>query len=50
MSCRRIIIKKIDDINYYNCGDWVESCSAIIEDYSGELKLIFPKNESLIND
>ena len=44
------IIKKIDDINYYNCGDWVESCSAIIEDYSGELKLIFPKNESLIND
>lgn len=35
-------IKQIDNIDYYNCGDWVESCSAIIEDYDGNFKLIYP--------
>lgn len=30
----------IDDITYINCGDWVESCSAIVEDYEGNYKLI----------
>src|SRR5437660_694154 len=23
-------IRKIDDFDYYNCGDWVESCSALV--------------------
>jgi UDP-2,3-diacylglucosamine pyrophosphatase LpxH len=30
-------IKKIGDIWYANCGDWVENCSAIIEDHAGNL-------------
>lgn len=35
-------IKKINNIDYLNCGDWVESCSAIVEDYDGNYKLIYP--------
>lgn len=33
-------IKEIDGFCYMNCGDWVESCTAIVETESGELKLI----------
>ena len=27
-------------IEYYNCGDWVESCSAIVEHHDGRLELM----------
>lgn len=30
----------IDGIEYLNCGDWVESCTAIIEKYDGEFEII----------
>lgn len=33
-------IKKIDNIYYLNTGDWVESCTAIMENYNGEIQLI----------
>lgn len=33
-------IKTINDIQYYNCGDWVESCTALVEDYNGNIKII----------
>ena len=33
-------IRDIEDIEYLNCGDWVESCTAIIETYEGEFKII----------
>ena len=33
-------IRNIDEIEYLNCGDWVESCTAIIETYEGEFKII----------
>lgn len=32
--------KEIDGIVYLNCGDWVESCTAIVETYEGEFKII----------
>jgi UDP-2,3-diacylglucosamine pyrophosphatase LpxH len=32
--------RMIGDIRYLNCGDWVESCTAIAEDYEGKLHLI----------
>lgn len=32
-------IKKINNMDYINCGDWVESCSFIIETKDGEFKL-----------
>ena len=44
------VIKKIENINYYNCGDWVESYSALIEHETGEIELIFPKEESFKNE
>ena len=31
------------DNNYYNTGDFVESCSYIIEDLEGNIKLMFIK-------
>ena len=33
-------MKTIDGIKYYNCGDWVESCTAIIEDMQGNLEIV----------
>lgn len=33
-------IRDIDGISYLNCGDWVESCTAIVETYEGEWKII----------
>jgi len=33
-------VKEIDDIQYGNCGDWVESCSALVEDPQGELEVV----------
>jgi UDP-2,3-diacylglucosamine pyrophosphatase LpxH len=34
-------------IHYLNCGDWVESCTAIVETYDGELRLVAWGNRSL---
>ena len=31
-------IRDIDEIEYLNCGDWVESCTAIVETFEGEFK------------
>ena len=33
-------IRKIDTVDYYNTGDWVESCTALVEDFDGTIKLI----------
>lgn len=33
-------IRKIQNIEYLNCGDWVESCTAIVETFEGEFKII----------
>lgn len=33
-------IRKFSDITYYNCGDWVESCTALIEQPDGVLELV----------
>lgn len=33
-------IKDINGIQYLNCGDWVENCTAIIETFDGEFKII----------
>jgi UDP-2,3-diacylglucosamine pyrophosphatase LpxH len=34
-------VNRIGDISYYNCGDWVESCTALIETYEGNLELLY---------
>ena len=33
-------IKTIDGIEYLNCGDWVESCTALVEHYDGTFEII----------
>ena len=36
----RAEITRIDDIVYCNCGDWVESCTALVERADGSLELL----------
>ena len=33
-------IRQIGDITYYNDGDWVESCTALVEDGAGALSIV----------
>jgi len=33
-------IHQLGGITYYNCGDWVETCSALVEDEKGEINLV----------
>lgn len=33
-------IREIDGVLYHNCGDWVESCTALVETHSGEIELV----------
>ena len=32
--------KMIDDVEYLNCGDWVESCSCVVEHFDGSFEVI----------
>ena len=34
------VIKRIDGLTYINCGDWVDSCTAIVEHYDGRMELV----------
>ena len=33
-------VRQFGDVTYYNCGDWVETCSAIVENYDGTIELL----------
>jgi UDP-2,3-diacylglucosamine pyrophosphatase LpxH len=33
-------IRQVDGLTYVNCGDWVDSCTAIVEHGDGRLELI----------
>lgn len=37
-------IREIDGVTYINCGDWVDSCTAIVEHLDGQLELIEWRN------
>ncbi len=39
-------MRQIDGIAYKNCGDWVESCTALVETMEGEWKVIHWNEES----
>lgn len=34
------VIREIGGTTYYNCGDWVESCSALVEHEDGRMELL----------
>ena len=36
----RPAVKKVGKIHYFNTGDWVESCSALVEHYDGSFEII----------
>ncbi|MDN5873805.1 MAG: hypothetical protein L0H29_05415, partial [Sinobacteraceae bacterium] len=33
-------IRGIEDIEYHNCGDWVESCTALAENHDGHIQIL----------
>jgi UDP-2,3-diacylglucosamine pyrophosphatase LpxH len=33
-------IRRVGEVMYMNCGDWVENCTALVEDYAGRIELI----------
>ena len=33
-------IRQLGGVTYYNCGDWVESCTALVEELNGEFRLL----------
>lgn len=36
----RAEMRTIEEIDYFNCGDWVESCTALIENLDGSLEIV----------
>jgi len=36
----RAEISRIQGVDYMNCGDWVESCTALVEDSQGQIRLL----------
>jgi len=34
-------VRQIRGVNYYNTGDWVESCTALVEHLNGRLELVY---------
>ena len=40
-------IKQQDGLDYINCGDWVDSCTAIVEHLDGRLELVYWQGEQL---
>lgn len=40
-------IRAINEISYMNCGDWVESCTALVEHLDGTWEIIEWKNENI---
>jgi hypothetical protein len=33
-------VERIDGVTYYNDGDWVESCTALVEDHQGRMDIL----------
>jgi UDP-2,3-diacylglucosamine pyrophosphatase LpxH len=33
-------VREIDGLTYINCGDWVDSCTAIVEHHDGRMELV----------
>ena len=35
-------IRRVEGIDYYNCGDWVEHCTALVEHVDGRIEIVGP--------
>ena len=36
----RTAMREIGNVTYYNCGDWVESCTALVEEADGSISVL----------
>lgn len=36
-------MRRIGRLTYYNCGDWVESCSALVEHCNGQMEIVYQR-------
>ncbi|MCX7308229.1 MAG: UDP-2,3-diacylglucosamine diphosphatase, partial [Afipia sp.] len=34
------VIRDMDGVSYMNCGDWVESCTALVEHHDGRFEIL----------
>jgi hypothetical protein len=34
--------RRVGGVTYVNCGDWADSCTAIVEHHDGRLELVYP--------
>ena len=41
-------MREIGGLSYINCGDWVDSCTAIVEHFDGRLELVAWGMRSLV--
>ena len=41
-------IAVINGVNYLNCGDWVESCTALLEHHDGSIELVHCADQSAV--
>ncbi len=39
--------RRVDDVHYLNCGDWVESCTALVETEAGEFHILRWREEMM---
>jgi UDP-2,3-diacylglucosamine pyrophosphatase LpxH len=42
----RAEIRRMENITYMNCGDWVESCTALVEHHDGRIELLQWREEA----
>jgi len=33
-------VREFGSVTYYNCGDWVETCSALVEHLDGRIEIV----------
>jgi UDP-2,3-diacylglucosamine pyrophosphatase LpxH len=33
--------KRLGDLEYYNCGDWIENCTALVEHFDGRMEILW---------
>lgn len=43
----RAEIADIGDVTYFNCGDWVESCTALVEHHDGSFEILYWTDEQV---
>ena len=41
-------IAQINGVSYLNCGDWVESCTALLEHHDGSIELVHCADHSAV--